>query len=378
VIQGVGGAMMVPVGRLVVLRLVPQAGLVRAMTYLTVPALIGPVIGPPLGGLITTYGSWRWIFWINVPIGLLGIYLVTRFVPDAREHDVPPIDIRGFLLSAIGLIGLVVGFETLGRGLVPAGAIGAFLVVGLAGSVLYVRHARRVSNAILDLSLLALPTFRAAIAGGSLFRIGIGALPFLLPLLLQIAFGLNPFQSGLLTFASAAGALTMRLAANPLLVRFGFKRVLLGTTFIGAGSIAACAVFTPRTPAIVILLVLLAGGFFRSLQFTSVNVLAYVEVERERLSHATSFSGTAQQLSLSMGVGTAALILHLTVGEAARAGLSSTDFIPPFLIVAAMSASAALVYARLPADAGASLITRPAVDRGGASGRALIPPAVGE
>ena len=124
---------MVPVGRLVVLRLVPQAGLVRAMTYLTVPALIGPVIGPPLGGLITTYGSWRWIFWINVPIGVLGIYLVTRFVPDTREHDVPPIDIRGFLLSAIGLIGLVVGFETLGRGLVPAGAIGAFLVVGLGG-----------------------------------------------------------------------------------------------------------------------------------------------------------------------------------------------------------------------------------------------------
>ena len=359
VIQGVGGAMMVPVGRLVVLRLVPQAGLVRAMTYLTVPALIGPVIGPPLGGLITTYGSWRWIFWINVPIGVLGIYLVTRFVPDAREHDVPPIDIRGFLLSAIGLIGLVVGFETLGRGLVPAGAIGAFLVVGLGGSVLYTRHARRVRNPILDLSLLDLPTFRAAIAGGSLFRIGIGALPFLLPLLLQIAFGLNPLQSGLLTFASAAGALTMRLAANPLLVRFGFKRVLLGTTVIGAGSIATCAAFTPRTPEAVILLVLLAGGFFRSLQFTSVNVLAYAEVERERLSHATSFAGTAQQLSLSVGVGTAALILHLTVGEAARAGLSSRNFIPAFLIVAAMSASAALVYARLPADAGAGLIRDP-------------------
>ena len=214
-------------------------------------------------------------------------------------------------------------------------------------------------NPILDLSLLDLPTFRAAIVGGSLFRIGIGALPFLLPLLLQIAFGLNPLQSGLLTFASAAGALTMRLAANPLLVRFGFKRVLLGTTVIGAGSIATCATFTPHTPEAVILLVLLAGGFFRSLQFTSVNVLAYVEVARERLSHATSFAGTAQQLSLSMGVGTAALILHLTVGEAARTGLSSLDFIPAFLIVAAMSASAALVYARLPADAGAGLIRDP-------------------
>jgi hypothetical protein len=272
---------------------------------------------------------------------------------------------------------LVVGFETAGRGLVPAGAIGAFLAVGLGGGVLYARHARRVSNPILDLSLLALPTFRAAIAGGSLFRIGIGALPFLLPLLLQIAFGLNPFQSGLLTFASAAGALTMRLVANPLLVRFGFKRVLLGTTVIGAGSIAMCAAFTPRTPAVVILLVLLAGGFFRSLQFTSINVLAYAEVERERLSHATSFAGTAQQLSLSMGVGTAALILHLTVGEAARAGLSSADFIPPFLIVAAMSASAALIYARLPADAGAGLISRPTAEHRDESG-APLPLVVGD
>jgi EmrB/QacA subfamily drug resistance transporter len=362
VLQGIGGAMMVPVGRLVVLRLVPHADLVRAMTYLTVPAMIGPVIGPPLGGLITTYSSWRLIFWINVPIGILGIYLVSRFVPDAREHDVLPIDIRGFLLSGIGLIGLVVGFESLGRGLFPTGVVAASLIVGLAGIALYMRHARHVSNPILDLALLGLPTFRAAIAGGSLFRIGIGALPFLLPLLLQVGFGLNPLQSGLLTFASAAGALMMKLAANPLLARFGFKRVLIGTTLIGAASIAMCATFTPSTSEIVILLVLLAGGFFRSLQFTSVNVIAYAEVEPRQLSHATSFASTAQQLSISMGVAVAALILHLTAAAKATGDLAAGDFIPAFLVVAAVSASAALVYASLPADAGAAL-ARPPSDR---------------
>jgi len=358
VLQGLGGAMMVPVGRLLVLRSVPRAGFVNAMAYLTVPALIGPVIGPPLGGFITTYGSWRWIFWINVPVGLLGLLLVTRFVEEVREVGVPPLDLTGFLLSSAAMIGLVVGLETIGRGVVPPAATLGAMLAGAVVAGLYVRHARRTASPILDLGLLGLATFRAALLGGFLFRMGIGALPFLLPLLLQLGFGLSPFHSGLITFSAAAGALTMKFAASRIINRFGFRPVLVGTALIGAVSIAACATFTPATPPALIIVVLLIGGFFRSLQLTSINAVAYADVEPARMSRATSLASTGQQLSLSVGVGTAALILHLTTGGAPEGTLTAAEVRPAFLLVALISAGAALVYARLPRDAAAALTTR--------------------
>jgi EmrB/QacA subfamily drug resistance transporter len=354
ILQGIGGAMMVPVGRLVILRSVPKERLVRAMAYLTIPALIGPVIGPPLGGFITTYASWRWIFWINVPIGVVGFLLVTRFIDDLREPAVPPLDLVGFALAAIGVTGLMFGFETVGRGLLPVWLVGTLFAAGLAAALLYRRHAQRVAAPILDLALLRLQTFRAAVLGGSLFRVGIGALPFLLPLMLQLGFGLSPFHSGLVTFAAAAGALTMKFAAAPIIERVGFKRVLLGTALISALSIAVIAWVGPGTPLLLLSLVLLAGGFFRSLHFTSINVIAYADVEPGRMSRATSFMSTAQQLSISMGVGTGALILHSTTGPTVEVG----DFWPAFLIVALISASSVLFYARLPSEAGAALAGR--------------------
>jgi EmrB/QacA subfamily drug resistance transporter len=253
ILQGMGGAMMVPVGRLVLLRSTPKQDLVRAMAWLTVPALIGPVLGPPLGGFITTYVSWHWIFWINVPIGALGIVLATRFIPDLREERPPPLDLTGFLLSALGLIGLVAAFETAGRDLVPTGVTLLLLASGSAGVGLYLWHARRVRYPLLDLALLRVPTFRAAVVGGFLFRIGIGALPFLLPLMLQEAFGLNPFDSGLLTFAAAAGAMAMKATAQPILRLFGFKRVLIVNALIGACFLAMNGLFEPSTPHLVIL-----------------------------------------------------------------------------------------------------------------------------
>jgi EmrB/QacA subfamily drug resistance transporter len=358
-LQGLGGAMMVPVGRLVLLRATAKADLVRAMAWLTIPALIGPVLGPPLGGFITTYVSWRWIFWINVPIGVLGIVLVSLFIPDVREDRPPPLDLRGFLLSSVGLLGLVAGFESIGRGLVPPGFTLLLLAAGALAVALYVRHARRTPHAVVDLTLLEVPTFRAAVVGGFLFRAGIGAIPFLLPLMLQAAFGLSAFNSGLLTFAAAAGAMLMKITAPPILRRFGFRRVLLANALISSAFIAANGLFQPTTPHLLILLVLLAGGFFRSLQFTSINTLGYADIERARMSRATSFASMMQQLSLTVGVATGALLLHLSAAARGGAHLASTDFAAAFFGVAILAATSVFAYVPLAADAGAEVSGQP-------------------
>ena len=198
VIQGMGGAMMVPVGRLVILRTVPKSELISALAWLTIPALMGPVIGPPLGGFITTYISWRWIFWINIPVGLIGVILATLYVANIREEGLPPLDVKGFMLSGIGLAGLAFGFTTIGQGLFPPAVVAGLFAAGVVGCTLYVRHARTAPAPLLDLDLLKVDTFFASVVGGFLYRIGVGALPFLLPLMLQLGFGLNPMQSGLL------------------------------------------------------------------------------------------------------------------------------------------------------------------------------------
>lgn len=353
-LQGMGGAMMVPVGRLLLLRSVPKSDLVRAMAWFTVPALIGPLLGPPVGGFITTYLHWRWIFWINVPIGILGVVLVTAFIPHVREERPPPLDLRGFLLTAGALIGLIFGFEALGRGPLPVPAALVLMAAGTACAALYLRHARRTAHPVLDLGLLAVPTFRASIIGGFLFRVGIGAMPFLLPLLLQTAFGLSAFRSGLLTFAAALGALAMKITAGPILRRLGFRRVLIGNALVGACFLGVIGLFRPDTPHALILVVLLVGGFFRSLQFTSINTIAYAEIEGARLSRATSFASMAQQLSLSVGIGIGAIVLHLAAGRHGGT-LTPDDFTLAFLTVAAVAAVSAVFFLRLPSDAGAEI-----------------------
>lgn len=354
VLQGMGGAMMVPVGRLVMLRSIPKSELVRAVAWLTVPALVGPVIGPPLGGFLTTYLSWRWIFWINLPIGLLGMVLVTLYIPNVREENVPPLDWTGFGLSAAGLIGLVFGFETIGRDMLPDAAVGGLLLGGAIATSLYVWHARRHPHPLLDLRLLKTPTFRAGIAGGFLFRIGVGALPFLLPMMLQLGFGLSAFDSGMITFASAAGALTMKMAARPVLRFFGFKRVLIGNALISGIFIAICGLFRPETAPLLIFGLLLFGGFFRSLQFTSINTMTISDIPNERMSRATSFTSMMQQLSLSAGVAVGALVLHATVAGGGG-DIGPADFMPAFFTVGVAAMLSALLFVRLPADAGAEV-----------------------
>jgi EmrB/QacA subfamily drug resistance transporter len=360
VIQGLGGAMMTPVGRLVVVRLVPKHELVSALAWLVVPAMLGPLLGPPLGGFITTYFSWRWIFWINVPIGILGVFLATRFIENIRERDVPKFDVKGFVLSGLGLAGLAFGLTTVGQDLLNPAISAGLLVIGATAIYAYVRHARHTPSAPLNLKLLAIPTFRASVGGGFLFRIGIGAMPFLLPLMFQVGFGMTPLQSGLLTFAGAIGAITMRANAPRVLRRFGIKRVIVWNTFIAAGFIAACGFFTETMPHWLIFAMLLVGGFFRALQFTSLNSLAFADLSQRVMSQATSFTSVAQQLSISAGVAVGALALEsgrLWRGDNA---ILAADFLPAFLVVGAISACAIFFLIPLPKNAGESLLKRPA------------------
>jgi EmrB/QacA subfamily drug resistance transporter len=366
IFQGIGGAMMTPVGRLIVVRSIDKEALLNAMSLLTVPALIGPICGPPLGGFITTYASWHWIFIINVPIGILGIVLATRFIPDIRTEYPYPFDLIGFILSALGIGGLAFGLSVMGLAFLPQSAVAALLGVGAACSFAYVFYAQRATAPILDLKLLNLPTFRASIFGGFLFRLGIGAMPFLLPLLLQLGFNLSPFQSGLITFTGAVGSMFMKAAAVSILKRLGYRNVLLYNSFIGAAFLAACATFAPGIPFAVMIAVLLVGGFFRSLQFTSINTLAYAEIEPRLMSRATAMAAAAQQLSLSTGVAVGALVVEFMLRFNHSASISAAEFPPAFLTVGALTATAALVFMRLSPDAGAQLSGRKAVAGKGA------------
>ena len=354
-LQGVGGAMMVPVGRLVVLRTTPKAELVSAMAYLTVPALLGPVIGPPLGGFIATWYSWHWIFLINIPIGVLGLALTALYIPNTRELVREPLDLRGFGLAGVGLAATMLGFENLGRGVLPGAVIATLVGVGSLLLMLFARHAKRVAVPILDLSLLRLSTFRASVLGGFAFRAGIGALPFLLPLMLQAGFGFTPFASGLTTCAAAAGALLMKLTAPQILRRYGFRHVLIVNTVICSFFMAFYGLFRPSTPQAVLIGTLLVGGFFRSLQFTSLNTLAYAEVAAPLMSRATTLASVGQQLSLTFGVGLGALILHFTLALGGRDALGPETFWPAFVGIAAVSLVALVFIVPLPRDAGAEL-----------------------
>jgi hypothetical protein len=291
-------------------------------------------------------------------MGILGIYLASRFVSDIKEPNTAPLDLWGFIFSGVGLAGLVYGFEMVGRGAVGPEIVAALLIGGATFMTLYGFHARRTAHPIIDLALFKIPTFSIAILGGFIFRVGIGAVPFLLPLMLQIGFGLSPLTSGLLTFASAAGALTMKAAAGPIIRAVGFRRILVTNSVIGGLFLISYGLFGPSTPHALIFVALLAGGFFRSLQFTSTNTLTYADVPAPLMSRATSIASMAQQLALSLGVGTGAMLLHIILTERGGTGLVAQDFAPAFWIVGLISLASVLLFARLAPAAGADLIDR--------------------
>ena len=352
--QGIGSSMMTPVGRLLLVRSTPRNELVSAMAWLTVPALVAPVTGPLIGGFLTTYLSWHWIFWINIPIGIVGIIVAGLFliVPDARNPR--PVDVVGFVLAGIAFARLRVrpfGGE-------PAGAADIYgyltIAIGVTAGILYLLHARRTTFPLLDPALLRHRLFRSSIIGGSFFRIGVGAVPFLLPLMLQLGFGLNPFQSGAITFVSAIGAIMSKFIAERVFARFGFPRVLGFSALFGALLIAAQGLFSSDTPVPVMMAILLAGGILRSVFFTGSNALGYADVDDEEASQATAIVAVAQQLSVAFGVAVAGAILEISTrlhgGE-----LTLLDFQIAFFVVGGLSALAGAIYIRLPADAGSNV-----------------------
>jgi len=358
IVQGMGGAMMTPVGRLVLVRTIDRRELINAMAWVSIPAMIGPMLGPPLGGFITTYASWHWIFLINVPMGLAGIWLVTRYIPDVRAEVPEKFDLVGMLLSGIAVAGLTFGFSVAGFDLVPWSVVIGLIAGGAVALMLYLAHARRVTTPVLDFSLLKFPTFRASFFGGFLFRIGVGAIPFLLPMLLQVGFHLTPFQSGLITFSATVGAIGMKAGAATMLKRFGFRTVLVSNAILSAIFIAACAAFPYAMPYWLMIAILIAGGFFRSLQFTAVNAIAYAEIPPERMSRATSLSAVGQQVSLSTGVAIGALTVELMARSNSGGAIGSMDFPAAFMAVGLIAGASALVFWRLPKDAGADMADR--------------------
>ena len=354
-LQGTGGAMMVPVGRLVLLRSVPKSELVSAMSWLLVPALIGPVIGPPLGGFIVTWASWRWIFYINVPIGIAGMWLATKYVPDVRIAERQRFDRVGFLLSGISLSCLVFGLELASRGGTAGFGSAGLILGGLVVGAVYVWHSRRVANPILDLSLMAFPTFRLSVIAGSLTRITAGSVPFLLPLMMQLGFGFSAAHSGVVTFVSALGAMLMKATAAPVLRMWGFRATLVWNGVLSMVCVALCAAFRPDWPLWTIYTVLLLSGFFQSLQFSAYNTVAYADIPSERFSSATSFYTTFQQLMLSLGICVAAAALHVSVTWNGHEHAQLPDFSVAFIVVTFVSLIAAPVCLLLPRNAGAEM-----------------------
>ncbi|MCJ3149098.1 MFS transporter [Klebsiella pneumoniae] len=311
ILQGVGGALMVPVGRLAVLRTTPKHQLIKAIATLTWPALVAPIIGPPLGGFITRYASWHWIFFINVPLGLAAIILSLRIIPDIRETERRSFDLSGFITTSVAMVSLVTAMKRLGDRQPQIWPTLALAALGF-GCLLYsIRHFRRAAAPMVRLDALQVPTFRVTMYGGSLFRASISAVPFLLPLLFQVGFGMDPFHSGLLVLAVFVGNLTIKPATTPLIRWLGFRRLLLINGALNVCSLLACALLTPQTPVWAIMLILYLGGVFRSIQFTGVSTLAFADVPAAQMSDANTLFSTASQLAVGLGITLGAIGIRL-------------------------------------------------------------------
>ena len=357
ILQGLGGAMMVPVGRLIVLRNTPKERLAQTIAYISWPGLSALVLGPPIGGFITTYASWHWIFIMNLPLGIAAFVLTMLWIENVVTHEQHPFDWLTFIFGALASVGAVYGMEKLG-GNGAAWQQPAAILMGSAicGALAFVSARRRPATSLIDLESLRLKTYSISIYGASAFRIAVSVLPFLLPLMFQISFGLSAFQSGLYLFALFGGDLTMKALVIPVLRRWGFRRVLIVNGIFCALTILACSTLSPTTPNILIVLILCIHGGSRSLEFSCLTTLAYTEVPPQRMSRANGFLSAIMQLSLGMGIAVGAITLRL----AAHAHGHSVslpelrDFHTAIFVVAILALGPVVDALGLPHDAGAS------------------------
>jgi EmrB/QacA subfamily drug resistance transporter len=344
VLQGFGGAMMTPVGRLILLRSFPRSDLVSAMNWMTIPAMIGPTVGPIVGGFLTTYLSWRAIFYLNLPIGVLGVVLALWLIEDFRAPAPTRFDLRGFFIAGLGLAMLELAIENVGRPMIPGPLGTAFFIAAFATLLLYGWHARRCEDPILDLRLLRIRTFRIGTVTGSICRMGLDAVPFLLPLLFQVGFGLTPLQSGLLTFSSSLGAMLVRTCSSAFLRFFGFRRLLAGNACLAAVVTAGCGLLRPDTPVWLMIILVLLSGCVRSIQYLGLNTISYADVPAPVLSKSTSVSGAAQQLARGFGIAVGAALLAVIAGPRM---LTIDDFRLAFFLIALLPLLSAVGFLRL-------------------------------
>jgi len=335
VLQGIGGALMVPVGRIIVLKNTPKEDIIAAIGLITWPALIGPVVGPAIGGLFTTYASWHWIFFINVPIGIIGIILSLLWIEGGQEKISSPLDIKGFILSGVALSSLIYAIELCRHIQEEYLYIVGFLITGLTVGVLAVRHFNRTAHPMIDLSLLKIPTFKSTLLEGNLFRMVLHTIPFLIPLYLQIGLGIDPFQAGLIVMSIFVGNLAMKTITTRILNHYGFKKVMMVNGFVIILSILSCAFISLDMPIWLILFFLFINGLVRSMHFTAVNTLGLADVPQDKLGSASSLASTGIQLSMALGiaVGSLALSLSTMINQGDASAPSIADFRLSFLLI---------------------------------------------
>jgi len=361
VVQGVGGAMMVPVGRLIVLRTTPKVDLIKAIAYLTWPALVAPVLAPPLGGLISTYTSWRWIFLINVPLGVIGLIFARRLVPDVRATERRKLDWRGFLLTAVGVAVLVIGLEQIGTGRVDWAF--AAVALGLAALTLAaaIGYLLKTPAPLLDLRTLKIRSLRAAVAGGTVFRLVISAVPFLLPLFFQLGFGWTAAQAGGIVIALFLGNLCIKPFTTPLMRAWGIRNVLLLALPMSAFALVGMSLLQESTPIVIMVVVLAVSGVFRSVGFSAYNSVAFSDVPTEKMTHANTLHATLQELGAGLGIAVGALLVRLGDPVSAALGLAETPATPyrvAFVLLAVILLIPLLEDVLMPASAGSAVTGR--------------------
>jgi EmrB/QacA subfamily drug resistance transporter len=357
VLQGVGGALMVPVGRTVVLRGTPKEGVIRAIALITWPGLVAPVVGPAIGGFITTYASWHWIFFINVPLGLIGILMSLYLLEPEKEIQHKPFDYVGFILGGLALSTLIYGLELSHH--LEKNYIMVLATMGVFGFSTYFayHHLRKCDHPLVDLKLLDIPTFSVSIEAGLFFRSTLAAIPFLMPLLFQLQFGMDPFAAGLMVLSIFIGNLAMKAVTSPILHRFGFKRVMIINGVLSILSIIACIFIDPNMPISIIVAILFLNGIFRSMQFTSINTIGFADLAPGQISSASAITSASMQLGNTLGVALASLglIVAHNLGDTQTSSLSLQDFQMSLAFIAFISFMGLVCLFRLPSNAGESI-----------------------